>query len=195
MDLQTIIFIGRSGCGKGTQAKLLGEYLKAKDAAHPVRYLETGDKFREFIAKDGYSSRLSRAILERSDLQPPFLAIHFWSDWFVDNLTGGEHLIVDGTPRYLDEARALTGAMQFYARTPIVLHLDVPREFSEKHLRERGRADDKRAGDIEKRLAWFETSVVPAIEYIKQEPTYRYVRINGDQPIEKVHAEILSALS
>ena len=30
MNLQTFIFIGRSGCGKGTQVALLQEYIKSK---------------------------------------------------------------------------------------------------------------------------------------------------------------------
>ena len=45
---QSFIFMGRSGCGKGTQAKLLMEYLKKIDPARDIFYLETGAGVREF---------------------------------------------------------------------------------------------------------------------------------------------------
>jgi len=196
MELATFILIGRSGCGKGTQSRLLEPYLRSADPERrDVLYLETGEHFRDFFKRNSYSSKLARELNERSELQPPFLAIHFWSDWLIEHLHGSEHLIIDGTPRYLDEARALTGAMRFYRRRPTVIHLNVPREFSEKHLRERGRADDRREGDIQKRLLWFETSVLPAIEYLKHEPLYRFIEVNGNQPIEKVHADIVDKLA
>jgi len=187
MSPQTFIFIGRSGCGKGTQARLLENYLKEN-----VLYLETGTKFRDFIKGESISSRLSRKIYENADLQPSFLAIYFWVKFLVENMKGGEHLIIDGTPRYLEEAQALTTAMKFYERTdPVVLYLNVPKKFSETHLRNRGRVDDLKEEDIQKRLKWFDKSVIPAILYLKKEKIFRFLEINGEQSIEAVHKEIL----
>ncbi len=192
MNLQTFIFIGRSGSGKGTQAKLLERYLaKSDQELRPVYYLETGEQFRKFIKGKNLSSKLSRKIYEEAGLQPSFLAIHFWSKLLIENLTSQEHLIVDGTPRYLDEARVFTAALSFYGRLATVIYLDIPRGVSEARLRERGRIDDRKDADIKKRLDWFDKDVVPAIEYMKNEPTYEFIEIKGDQPIEKVHDEIL----
>ena len=184
---QTIIFIGRSGCGKGTQARLLENYLKEN-----VLYLETGTKFRDFIKGDSFSSKLSQKVYENAGLQASFLAIYFWAKFLIENMKGGEHLIIDGTPRYLEEAETLTTAMKFYGRTPAVLYLNVSKKFSETHLRSRGRIDDLKEEDIQKRLKWFEESVMPAILYLKKEKTFRFLEINGEQSIEEVHKEILS---
>jgi hypothetical protein len=41
MELQTFIFIGRSGCGKGTQVALLQEYMK-KQVSFRVRQIGGG---------------------------------------------------------------------------------------------------------------------------------------------------------
>ncbi|MEK7558614.1 MAG: nucleoside monophosphate kinase [Patescibacteria group bacterium] len=183
----TFIFIGRSGCGKGTQARLLENYFKEN-----VLYLETGTKFRDFIKGESFSSKLSRKIYENASLQPSFLAIYFWAKFLIENMKGGENLIIDGTPRYLEEAEALTTAMKFYGRTPTVLYLNVSKNFSETHLRNRGRIDDLKEEDIQKRLKWFETSVIPAIKYLKNEKTFRFLEINGEQSIEAVHKEILN---
>jgi hypothetical protein len=49
MKLQTFIFIGRSGCGKGTQVALLQEYIKTRDHKRPILYIETGERFRNLL--------------------------------------------------------------------------------------------------------------------------------------------------
>src|SRR4051812_6706129 len=107
MNPQTIIFMGRSGCGKGTQSKLVMDYLKEKDPSRDIFYLETGERFRQFISGDSYSSKLSRKIMEEGTLQPAFIAIHIWSHEFLDHLKGDEHMVLDGTPRTLSEVSAL----------------------------------------------------------------------------------------
>lgn len=194
MKLQTFILIGRSGSGKGTQAKLLEKYITENDNEnHPVYYLETGTKFREFIQGESFSSKLSRKIYEDAKLQPSFLTIYFWAKAFIDNLTGNEHIIIDGTPRYLNEAKVLTGAMEFYlaGRKPVVLYLNTTRNSSKVRLQDRGRIDDINDKDIERRLDWFETDVSKTIEYLKSDNEFEFIEINGDQSVEDVHKEIL----
>lgn len=195
---QTFIFIGRSGCGKGTQADLLIEALKKKEvisATNPIFYIETGDKFRDFISKTSHSSRLAKEIMDRSERQPDFLAIWMWSDLLVTNLMGDENIIFDGTPRSLNEAMALNTALKFFKRNNVkVIYLDVSNDWSKQRMIERGRADDKTNGDIDKRLAWFEADVLPAVKYYESNPDYEFIRVNGEQTIEEVQTELLGKL-
>ena len=195
---QTFIFIGRSGCGKGTQAELLIAQLKEKgyvSDANPLFYIETGNKFRDFISKTSHSSRLAKEVMDRSERQPDFLAVWMWSDLLVTNLMGDEHIIFDGTPRSLSEATVLDTALRFYGRAnPTVIYLDVSNDWSRERLMARGRADDKTAGDIAKRLAWFESDVQPAIDFYANNPAYHFVKVNGEQPIEAVHEAIMAEL-
>ena len=74
MSPQTFIFIGRSGCGKGTQADLLQKYIKTQDPGREIFYLETGSRFRDFIKGDSLSSKLSLDISHRSAPQPHFFS-------------------------------------------------------------------------------------------------------------------------
>ena len=198
IEKQTFIFIGRSGCGKGTQAELLIGKLKDKSYItdqNPLFYIETGDRFRDFISKTSNASRLAKDIMDRSERQPDFLAIWMWADLLVTNLMGDEQLIFDGTPRSLNEALALDTALKFYQRQqPVVIYLDVSNEWSKTRMSERGRLDDKKSGDIEKRLAWFESDVLPAVKYYENNPNYRFVRVNGEQTIEEVHSELVTQL-
>ena len=199
MNKQTFIFIGRSGCGKGTQAELLIEELKQKGYTtdqNPMFYIETGDKFRDFISKTSRSSRLAKEIMDRSERQPDFLAIWMWSDLLVTNLMGDENIIFDGTPRSLNEAMALNTALKFFQREDVkVIYLDVSNDWSKKRMLERGRADDKTNGDIDKRLAWFEADVLPAVKYYEESAGYEFIKVNGEQTIEQVHTDLMSALN
>ncbi|MBP7832018.1 MAG: nucleoside monophosphate kinase [Candidatus Pacebacteria bacterium] len=195
MNPQTIILMGRSGCGKGTQAKLVQEYLKQIDPSREIFYLETGQQFRDFISQNTYTSNLSKKIMESGDLQPAFLAIHIWSHVFIEQMKGNENMVLDGTPRTLSEIEALDTAFKFYNReTPTVFVIDVSKEWSKTRLLERGRIDDSRVGDMEKRLEWFDTDVVPAIRHMEEAKMYKVVTINGEQSIDKVHADIIAVL-
>lgn len=191
--LQTVIFIGRSGCGKGTQADLFKNRIKRMDVDNnQILYVETGEHFRKFIRGGSYSSKISKNIYDTDERQPDFLACYMWSNMLLEELDENMHLIFDGAPRALDEAEILTSALKFYKREmPVVIHIDVSRKWSEERLLARGRKDDLNLGKIDKRLDWFDKDVMPAVEYFKKNPYYRFFEINGEQTIEQVHAEII----
>ena len=194
-NLLTALFIGRSGCGKGTQSGLLVKYLETGNRVlAPVLYIETGARFREFIQRDSFSSQLSQKIMATDDLQPSFLSTWMWANEFIEKMEEGQHLVIDGSPRKPAEALTMASALRFYGRhRPAVVHLNVSREWSHKHLLARGRADDDVAG-IEKRLNWFDEEVVPAIEFFKHDPNFLFLDIDGERPIEVIHQDIIARL-
>jgi adenylate kinase family enzyme len=194
MTPHTFIFIGRSGCGKDTQAELLTKELEKRDPSTTLFHLEPGARFREFIKEKGYTNELAQAVSVAGHRQPDFLAVWMWSHLLVENFTGKEHLLSNGTPRSECEARVLDTALKFYdRRSPYVIHLDVSRGWSEQKLLARGRADDSRP-DIKARLDWFEKDVIPAIEFFEKDPFYRYVKIDGEKSIEEVRESIMASL-
>jgi len=194
MSLHTVIFIGRSGCGKGTQAELLRNRFSLGDGlGRSILYVETGEHFRRFVRGQGLVSRLSREAYQKDERQPDFLACWMWSSVLIEELEDGMHLVFDGSPRAKDEAEVLTTALRFLGRErPTVIYLNVSRRWSEEKLLKRGRGDDINLGKIDKRLDWFDKDVIPAIEYFRSNPFYRLIEINGEQPIEKVHADIVA---
>jgi adenylate kinase family enzyme len=191
MNPQTFVFIGRSGCGKGTQAGLLMQKLKESNPNEEVFYLETGQKFRDFINSPGYTNSIAKKIQDVGGLQPSFLAVWMWSNIFIEQLKGHEYLIIDGTPRKLGEAITFTEAMKFYSRKPFVIYLNVSRDWSESRLFERHRSDDQKAV-IKKRLDWFDTDVMPAVDYFRTNPDVVFMDVDGERSIEEIHADILS---
>jgi len=195
MTPKTFLFIGRSGAGKGTQAKLLAEHLKGLDASTPVYYLETGAHFRTFIQGDSYTSLRAKTMYNRAERMPDFLAIWNWSDLLVNYFTDAMHLIMDGMPRSLNEAMMLRTALDFYAISELnVVYVRVTPEWAKLRLKERHRFDDKTEAELEKKVSWFNQDVVPAIEYFKNDPFYHYIELNGEQTIDDVFQELLSKI-
>ena len=168
--------------------------LKEKFPNDELLYLETGPNFRKFVTGEGYSSKLAKAVGERGEIQPPFLAVHFWTQMLLDNLKGSEHIVFDGICRRLDEAALFTTAMEFYDRKPIIIFIKVSRKWATDRLLGRGRADDKDMTQLNGRLDWFEKFTMPVVDYFKTNDRYTVLEINGEQTIEEVHQEILEKL-
>lgn len=194
MKKQTFIFFGRSGCGKGTQLKLLKDYLTKEDSTRGQFAFSTGDGFREFFKNDTYSSNLSKGITERGELQPLFLTISLWGNAFLNNLKEDDYIFIDGYPRRETEAIVLDSALKFYGRdNVIIIDFLVSRETSKQRMLHRGRYDDEEAV-MEKRLDWYDNDVIPAIEYLKKQSGYIYLGMDGEKGIEEIHVDIINKL-
>ena len=195
MELQTVIFYGRSGSGKGTQAELLQKYIEKNDPKRRVLYLQTGAILRELAKQNTHTAKMVKKILEEGGLLPAFLSIWAWGTFFMDKYTGGEHLLLDGVTRRVDEAPVLDGALKFYGKdkNPDVVILNVSRETAIKYLMKRGRYDDNE-DDINERLDWFEENVIPTLDFFKNNLNYNIHEIDGEKSIEEVHEQLIKSL-
>jgi adenylate kinase len=195
MNPRTFIFFGRSGCGKGTQAQLLVKHLESLHGGEKVVYIETGARLREFVKETGLTQNLTADVMAKGGLLPSFLPVWVWTGIFIEKLTGREHIVLDGLSRQPHEAPILHDALKFYGRQkPVVVVLNISKELSKQRLLSRGRSDDK-VDDIDSRLAWYESNVIPTIDFFRHNDYYKVIDINGDQPIEKVNADIIAAVS
>ncbi|OHA24546.1 MAG: hypothetical protein A3B11_00095 [Candidatus Taylorbacteria bacterium RIFCSPLOWO2_01_FULL_44_26] len=188
---QSFIFIGRSGCGKGTQVELLIKALKEKDGHRDILYIQTGQELREFIQGNSVTQKKSKNIYDAGKLEPEFLSIHMWSNLLVEKYKGGEHVIFDGTPRKYHEAGVLDSVFDFYGLgKPWVVNIDISPEEALKRLLIRKRLDDSEE-DIRQRLSWYESDVKPTIEYYQNNPRYNFLKINGERMVEEISKDLL----
>ncbi len=195
MTPQTFILFGQSGSGKGTQGRLLFDYLQKSDPTRQTFYIETGQRFRDFMTEASMTANLTKEVVDNGGLLPEFLPIWIWAEYLVRHVSGNEHLILDGLSRRAHEAPILDSAMRFYKReTPVVILIETSREWAKEHLLMRSRGDDV-AVQIEARLDWYDKNVLPAVEYFRNNPSYRFLAINGEQTIEKVHVDILEKIA
>lgn len=190
---KVFIFLGRSGCGKGTQADLIIKHLKDLEGKFSkTLHIESGALLRQFAQGDNFTQRKIKSVLNSGALVPESIIVSLWTENIIANFSGTENMVFDGTPRKLHEAQLLDNALRFYGvEKPVVFYLEVSENWAEKRLQERGRKDDT-AEAIKKRLAWFESEVVKTIDFYQTDSYYEFVTINGEQSIAEVHQDILA---
>ena len=194
MDPQTFIFFGIVGSGKGTQVKMLQEYLKQKDGKEQL-YVYPGAEYRRMVESGTHTGKLVEKTIVHGHLQPDFLTTSIVTNILVRDLTPEKHLFLDGYPRTIAQSASLEEMMNFYERkTKKIIYLDLSREEAMKRNLKRGRHDDTEAG-LNKRFDEYEKNVVPSRNYLKGEKGYEFFSVNGEQPVEAVHRDILKALS
>jgi adenylate kinase len=193
MTSHAYIFFGKSGSGKGTQAELLKQELEKK--GRTVIYIETGQLLRNFIASgDSHLHDQTKSIIENGKLMPVFFPVYLWARVLVEQYTGSEDIIFDGVSRRIEEAPIIDSALDFLGiENRTVLDIMVSDQWVIDRLSARGRADDSVEG-IQKRLSWFESNVVPVLEYFKINRKYTFLDIIGEQTIEAVHTEIMTKI-
>jgi len=96
-----LIFLGPPGAGKGTMASRLAEDQK-------IPHISTGDIFRANIKNQTDLGKRVKAILDRGDLVPDELTIELVKDRLAQKDTAAGY-ILDGFPRTIPQAEALTG--------------------------------------------------------------------------------------
>jgi adenylate kinase len=193
MSPQTFVFFGIVGSGKGTQVKLLMDFLAKKDGRECV-YAYPGNEYRKLMETGNYTGQIVKDTMVLGHLQPDFLTDAIVTNILISSLTADKHLIVDGYPRTLVQSENLEEMMQFYKRLNVkIIYIELGEEEAMKRNLARGRSDDTREG-IEKRFSEYVNKVVPAMNYFKGKSNYTIFTINGSQSVEAVHADIIKAL-
>lgn len=193
VQAQTFIFFGIAGSGKGTQVKLLMDFLKSKDNLETV-YAGTGEGFRQFINSDNFTSNVVKEKLARGEYIDDFLTNTIFTNILIESLTPKKNLIADGYPRTINQSETLRAALSFFNRDKIkIIYIEVSKEESTKRNLLRGRSDDTEEG-LAKRYDEYVSKVIPAMNYFKDKEDYEIFTINGEQSIEDVHKDIISAI-
>lgn len=195
MKPYTIIFVGPQGSGKGTQVSILEEVLSKNTPDREILNIQTGNLFRAITDKqETFAEKKIVSSLKEGILQPDFLTYVLWGQEMIKNLDPEKHLLIDGFPRTLQQAKTLDGAFDFFERNSIhIINLDTPEEVVRKRMFERARNDDT-AESIESRLRWYREETIPVINYYKERKDTFVHNIDGTVSIEDVHQQILTAL-
>lgn len=100
MPSRRIVLLGPPGAGKGTQAKLIAEKTG-------LLHLSTGDILRDEVARGTALGRKAKEYMDRGDLVPDGLMINI----VRGRVGGGTGFILDGFPRTVPQAEALTALL------------------------------------------------------------------------------------
>jgi adenylate kinase family enzyme len=188
------VFFGIAGSGKGTQVEMLQKYLKEKGIGDDVVYAYPGNEFRKMSENNPYTGEIIKNIIGNGSLVPNFITDSVFLNILTSSLKENSTLIVDGYPRSLEQSITLEKAMKFYQRENVCfIYIEVSRDEAMKRMKIRSRSDDTDEG-IAKRFDEYVNNVYPAMNYFEGKSGYFINKINGEQSIEEVHAEIISAL-
>ena len=185
----TFVFIGRSGCGKGTQAALLQTYLEGEGCE--VLKLGTGDFARERAERDTLTGKWIKSILQAGGFFPHWLAGALMIEMIEPKLTAHEQvLLLDGSPRRMHEAEVLDDFMTHLKRPRVrAIHLDISEDECRRRMLARGRGDDTEDA-ITNRLTWFTAQVAPVLGYYGD----RLITVSGVGSRESISAKIIESL-
>ncbi|WP_418748080.1 adenylate kinase [Frisingicoccus sp.] len=116
-----IIMLGAPGAGKGTQAKRIADLCK-------VPHISTGDIFRANIKQGTELGKKAKTYMDAGELVPDELVCDLVVDRIQqDDCTEG--FILDGFPRTIPQAEALTNALNaIEQKMEYALNIDVPDE-------------------------------------------------------------------
>ncbi len=184
-DVKTVFFIGRPGCGKGTQAKHLAE-------ATGWNVFASGDLFREIAAQDTPVGRKVKAENDAGVLQPHWFAMYLYLKSLF-SVPDDRGLIFDGFNRKVPEAVLVVESLAWLGRPFVILNINVSDD--EARTRIAGRRElQNRADDhaVEERIKEYHENTEPAIEIFRDAGVL--VDINGEQSPEEVAREIREAL-
>ncbi|MBU3922669.1 nucleoside monophosphate kinase, partial [Patescibacteria group bacterium] len=122
------------------------------------------------------------------------IAAALWINDVLFNLKENQGILLDGSPRRIEESINLYDFFKFIDRVKNtqVFVIDISEKESIKRLIKRKRNDDNEK-EIKMRLAWYKKNVIPAINYLKKKGI-KVTKINGEQSIENVFKEILSKI-
>ncbi len=184
-----ILFFGPQGVGKGTQAMIVAPLLR-------LAHVSTGDLFRRNMADGTVLGEKIRPLYDAGGLIPDDITIAMLDDHLVrlrqtqPNLRG---VVFDGFPRTVTQVAALDAFLLTRGeQVDAVIYIDAPRRVLVERILSRGRVDDTRDA-AEERLRLYEEKTAPLLALFEKRGIIQ--RINGDQSVEAVTAEIIAALS
>lgn len=193
MEAQTFVFFGQVGSGKGTQVKLLMDFLREKSGKEAV-YAGSGEGFRQLVSSENYAGNLIKDTMNSGVLVADFLVNAIVTNILVFSLTPDKNLFFDGYPRTVAQSEVFTEMMKFFKRDEIkIIYIKLSKEEAMKRNLLRGRHDDTEEG-LAKRFNEYANNVVPAMDYFKDKENYKIYTIDGEQSIENVHQDIIKAL-
>lgn len=185
MDLNTVLFIGKPGSGKGTQAKLLSEKTGWNTIA-------SGDLFRALMKEETPVGARMREEIEKGFLAPDWFAMYLFQKSIL-NYSAEEGVIFDGFGRKVPEAKVVVDVLTWLGRPYKAVHVKVSDEEIIDRLGKRsavsGRADDHA---VEKRLEEYRIYTEPSIEVFREAGAL--VEVDGEGEVDRIQTDIRSAL-
>lgn len=175
-----IIIVGVAGAGKSSQCALL-------KASGRYQWLSVGQLLRDDIT----DPQAKQDILDGKMLSDD--TVITMVDERIKQMGDSPELVLDGYPRTVRQVDWLMKAHdEGSIRINHVVHLEVAEEVAYDRLLGRGRSDDYEQA-ISERFSEYRETIWPIIKQFESKGVH-LSEINGEQPIDTVHRNLLSLL-
>ncbi|HJX05967.1 MAG TPA: adenylate kinase [Candidatus Nanoarchaeia archaeon] len=207
---KNFVILGPQGSGKGTQAKLIADKYK-------LPHISTGDIFRQMRTQNTGLGRKVKELIDAGNLVPDEIT----NQIIVERLAKPDckkGFVLDGYPRNLGQAEFLD---KNYPVTKVIL-LEISEGETIKRMAARRicssckadyniiyilpkkegicdkcggkliQRDDDKPEAIRKRLETYNKETTPLISYYDKKGVL--LRVNGEQPIEKVFRDVVAGI-
>lgn len=175
-----IILIGIQGAGKSTQGNLLSKKLC-------VPYLSTGHIFRDLAKEHTPIGRYIKETMNAGYLIPDNKTLEIVSE-YLHRPEYKSGFILDGFPRTINQAKEFENGIDAVVYLVVsdkeALWRLADRSITAKEVRE-----DDTLKAILKRIEVYHKFTDPVIDHYRHH--HKLIEINGEQPIEKIHKEIM----
>ena len=187
--MSNIIFFGPPGAGKGTQAKIISEYLK-------VSHLSTGDILRKKLLENDNLAIELKKIMASGNLVSDDILNSIVSSRLSKESTKG--IILDGYPRTLPQSEFLNN---FFLETSsfldyifdIQINFEILKNRIIKRSSEEGREDDN-INVIETRYNEYLNSTQKVSNIYKEKNPSIFYEIDGSPQIQEITKKIKEIL-
>ena len=178
------IMFGPPGAGKGTQSKLISDWLS-------VPHISTGAILRREMADATEMGKLAQEFVSKGELVPDNVLIEMMKS-SLDSDRCPQGWILDGFPRTLAQARFLDVLLaELSQKLDIVLFLDVSSDLVVERLLKRaeleGRADDNE-DTIRNRLSVYENQTLPVLRFYDEKDVL--IKIDGGRSLDEVTRDV-----
>lgn len=179
-----LLFIGTVGSGKGTQVALLNKLLG-------LTVITMGNMLRAEAQLDTVRGQRVKTLINHGNLVSAELWESIVRDYLPEyDLSHGAFL--DGVIRSMDQVDPFERIRAEHNLPPLtIINIELPETKALERLKLRGRHDDTEEA-TRNRLEWSREQTAPVVEYYRGHGGV--IDINGDQPIETVHREIVAKL-
>jgi adenylate kinase len=184
-----LLMVAPPGAGKGTQASRLSSH-------YGIAHLSSGDLFRKEVAAGTEIGRRAEEYVGRGDLVPDELVLEMLQAPLLEAAARGGY-VLDGFPRTLRQAEEAHEVARQVSGIELqaVIHLEVsPAELRRRLIaraQAEGRVDDT-AATIDHRIQVYDSETKPMLDFYARRSLV--VDIDGEQPIEKVYADVVAAV-
>lgn len=185
-----LVVLGPPGSGKGTQGKTLAPIFN-------YNYLSMGQYLREYTKRDTELARKIKETIDGGHIIPDAWMENIFPE-AIHSFSQSNGIILDGFPRDLGQTPIFEKFLVDYSvKTIKVIFLEVAKEDLIKRIGQReSQGGENRADDepeiIATRFEEYQTKTFPLRKYFEEKGIL--IPINGNQPIECTHAEILRKL-